>query len=104
MKTLGFSPTQTQNAVNNAGNAAATQNVATQQANPEQTLIKQYLGWGFDAAKRTGVQAARAALQQHLLANKQTPEFTKKVMLEFENKIAKQQAFQAPAAVNPRAV
>jgi hypothetical protein len=103
MKTLGFSPTETQNAVSNSGDFASAQNVANQ-PNPEATLITQYLGWGFDAAKRTGVQNARAALQQHLLANKQTPDFTQKVMQAFENKIANQQAFQAPAAANPRAV
>jgi hypothetical protein len=81
------------------------QPVAYQQTNADQSApstnplkdndpLKYYLGWGFDAAKRKGVPAARAALQHHLQANTQSPEFVQKVMQAFESQIASQKAFQ----------
>lgn len=77
---------------------AQNQAMKPQNAQPSQEqqndLVKRYLGWGFDAAKRKGVAAARAAMLQHLQANKQSPAFIAQVMQAFDSQIASQKAFQ----------
>jgi hypothetical protein len=73
--------------------AKKPQNVQPSQEQ-QNDLVKRYLGWGFDAAKRKGVPAARAALLHHLQANKQSPAFVAQVMQAFDSQIASQKAFQ----------
>jgi hypothetical protein len=72
------------------------QQPAAQSSSQEDDLIKRYLGWAFHAisVKKVSVANARAALQQHLQANKQTPEFIQKTLQAFDSQIASQQALQ----------
>lgn len=62
----------------------------------EADLIKRYLGWAFHAlaVKKVSVPAARAALEHHLRARKQSPEFIQKTLQAFDAQLASQKAFQ----------
>jgi hypothetical protein len=70
----------------------------------EDALVKRYLGWAFHAisVKKVSVANARAALQQHLQANKQTPEFIQKTLQAFDSQIASQKALQERRQISPR--
>ncbi len=67
-----------------------------QATNPENELIKRYLGWAFDAITRKGknVSETRAALEQHLKSSKQSLEFGIKTLSAFDTQIANQKALQ----------
>lgn len=84
-------PQQIEEAKIRSGVKQAIQSAAKMLEN--EPMKQRYLGWGFDAARRQGIAAGRAALIQHMRAKKHTQPFMDMVMREYDNTVAKQQTF-----------